>query len=52
MSNLVKTIDDMIDQLDVFAEDIERVAREAETESRRVIQAGVGNVQGIRQEIT
>jgi hypothetical protein len=49
---LVKTINDMIDQLAIFAAEVKKVAREVGTEGKLGVQAEVGNVQGIWQEIT
>ena len=52
MLNLVNTINDMIDQLAIFAKEVKKVAREVGTEGKLGVQAEVGNVQGIWQEIT
>ncbi|KAF5350143.1 hypothetical protein D9756_009276 [Leucocoprinus leucothites] len=52
MLNLVNTINDMIDQLAIFAAEVKKVAREVGTEGKLGVQAEVGNVQGIWQEIT
>lgn len=52
MLSLVNTINDMIDQLAMFAEEVKKVAREVGTEGKLGVQAEVGNVQGIWQEIT
>ncbi|TFK95926.1 hypothetical protein BDV98DRAFT_598145 [Pterulicium gracile] len=52
MLSLVKTINDMIDQLAIFASEVKKVAREVGTEGKLGVQAEVGNVQGIWQEIT
>lgn len=52
MLSLVNTINDMIDQLNMFAEEVKKVAREVGTEGKLGVQAEVGNVQGIWQEIT
>ncbi|KAJ4465052.1 histidine kinase [Lentinula aciculospora] len=52
MLNLVNTINDMIDQLSIFAVEVKKVAREVGTEGKLGVQAEVGNVQGIWQEIT
>jgi len=52
MLSLVKTINDMIDQLAIFADEVKKVAREVGTEGKLGVQAEVGNVQGIWQEIT
>jgi methyl-accepting chemotaxis protein len=52
MLNLVNTINDMIDQLAIFADEVKKVAREVGTEGKLGVQAEVGNVQGIWQEIT
>lgn len=52
MLNLVNTINDMIDQLAIFASEVKKVAREVGTEGKLGVQAEVGNVQGIWQEIT
>ena len=43
---LVNTINDMIDQLAIFAAEVKKVAREVGTEGK------LGNVQRIWQEIT
>ncbi|KAG6915218.1 hypothetical protein DXG01_012663 [Tephrocybe rancida] len=48
---LVNTINDMIDQLAIFAAEVKKVAREVGTEGKLGVQAEVGNVQGIWQEI-
>ena len=45
---LVNTINDMTDQLAIFAAEVKKVAREVKTEGKF---AEVGNVQGIWQEI-
>ena len=50
--DLVNTINDMIDQLGFFASEVKKVAREVGTEGKLGVQAEVGNVQGIWQEIT
>jgi len=52
MLNLVNTINDMIDQLAIFAAEVKKVAREVGTEGKLGVRAEVGNVQGIWQEIT
>ncbi|ETW76839.1 hypothetical protein HETIRDRAFT_389878 [Heterobasidion irregulare TC 32-1] len=52
MLELVKTINDMIDQLAIFASEVKKVAREVGTEGKLGVQAEVGNVQGVWQEIT
>jgi osomolarity two-component system sensor histidine kinase NIK1 len=52
MLSLVNTINDMIDQLAMFAAEVKKVAREVGTEGKLGVQAEVGNVQGIWQEIT
>jgi osomolarity two-component system sensor histidine kinase NIK1 len=49
MLSLVNTINDMIDQLAIFAAEVKKVAREV---GKLGVQAEVGNVQGICQEIT
>ena len=51
MLNLVNTINDMIDQLAIFAAEVKKVTREVGTEGKLGVQAEVGNVQGIWQEI-
>ena len=51
MLSLVNTINDMIDQLAIFAAEVKKVAREVGTEGKLGVQAEVGNVQGIWQEI-
>lgn len=50
--HLVNTINDMIDQLGFFASEVKKVAREVGTEGKLGVQAEVGYVQGIWQEIT
>lgn len=50
--HLVNTINDMIDQLGFFTSEVKKVAREVGTEGKLGLQAEVGNVQGIWQEIT
>ncbi|KAG5340861.1 Hybrid signal transduction histidine kinase J [Termitomyces sp. T112] len=52
MLSLVNTINDMIDQLAIFAKEVKKVAREVGTEGKLGVQAEVGNVQGMWQEIT
>ena len=52
MLNLVNTINDIIDQLAIFTAEVKKVAREVGTEGKLGVQAEVGNVQGIWQEIT
>lgn len=52
MLNLVNTINDMIDQLAIFSAEVKKVAREVGTEGKLGVQAEVGNVHGIWQEIT
>jgi osomolarity two-component system sensor histidine kinase NIK1 len=52
MLMLANTINDMIDQLAVFAAEAKNVAREVVTEGNLGVQAEVGDVQGIWQEIT
>ena len=52
MLSLVNTINDMIGQLAIFAKEVKKVAREVGTEGKLGVQAEVGNVQGIWQEIT
>jgi osomolarity two-component system, sensor histidine kinase NIK1 len=52
MLSFVNTINDMIDQLAIFAAEVKKVAREVGTEGKLGVQAEVGNVQGIWQEIT
>ena len=56
MLSLVNTINDMIDQRAIFADEVKKVAREVArevgTEGKLGVQAEVGNVQGIWQEIT
>ncbi|KAK0207938.1 hypothetical protein DFS33DRAFT_1254840 [Desarmillaria ectypa] len=52
MLELVETINKMIDQLDIFAVEVKKVAREVGTEGKLGGVADVGNVQGIWQEIT
>lgn len=52
MLALVNTINTMIDQLSIFAREVKKVAREVGTDGKLGVQAEVGNVQGIWQEIT
>ncbi|KAI0031298.1 hypothetical protein K488DRAFT_52367 [Vararia minispora EC-137] len=52
MLDLVNTINNMIDQLNIFASEVRKVAREVGTEGKLGVQAEVGNVQGIWQAIT
>ncbi|SJL18213.1 related to nik-1 protein (Os-1p protein) [Armillaria ostoyae] len=52
MLQLVETINRMIDQLNIFAVEVNKVAREVGTEGKLGGAADVGNVQGIWQEIT
>jgi osomolarity two-component system sensor histidine kinase NIK1 len=52
MLSLVNTVNNMIDQLTIFADEVKKVAREIGTEGKLGIQAEAGNVQGIWQEIT
>ena len=52
MLELVNTINNMIDQLNIFASEVKKVAREVGTEGKLGVQAEVGNVQGIWQAIT
>ncbi|KAF6755604.1 hypothetical protein DFP72DRAFT_896093, partial [Ephemerocybe angulata] len=52
MLSLVSTINDMIDQLATFAAEVKKVAREVGAEGKLGVQAEVGNVQRIWQEIT
>ncbi|KAK1216934.1 histidine kinase osmosensor [Marasmius sp. AFHP31] len=52
MLNLVNTINDMIDQLSIFAVEVKKATREVGTEEKLGVQPKVGNVQGIWQEIT
>ena len=47
MLSLVNTINDMIDQLAIFAAEVKKVAREVGREGKLGVQAEVGNVQGI-----
>ena len=52
MLKLINTINDMSDQLAIFAKEVKRVTREVGTEGKLGVQAKGGNVQGIWQEIT
>ncbi|KAG7442614.1 uncharacterized protein BT62DRAFT_905400 [Guyanagaster necrorhizus] len=52
MLELVETINRMIVQLNIFAVEVKKVAREVGTEGKLGGVADVGNVQGIWQEIT
>ena len=49
---LVNTINAMVDQLDTFTAEVKKVAREVGTEGKLVVQAEVGNVQGIWRDVT
>ncbi|KAJ3515575.1 hypothetical protein NMY22_g14421 [Coprinellus aureogranulatus] len=51
MLSLVNTVNDMIDQLAIFAAEVKKVAREVRMQGKLGVQAEVGNVQGIWQEI-
>ncbi|KAL0564235.1 histidine kinase osmosensor [Marasmius crinis-equi] len=51
MLNLVNTINDMIDQLSIFAVEVKKVAREVGTEGKLGVQAEVGNVQGFGRRL-
>jgi osomolarity two-component system sensor histidine kinase NIK1 len=44
MLNLVNTINDMIDQLAIFAKEVKKVAREVGMEGKWGVQAEVGNI--------
>ena len=50
--DLVNTINNMIDQLAIFAAEVTRVAREVGTEGKLGVQAEVENIEGTWQEIT
>ncbi|RXK42509.1 atypical/HisK protein kinase [Tremella mesenterica] len=50
--DLVNTINNMIDQLAIFAAEVTRVAREVGTEGKLGVQAEVANIEGTWQEIT
>jgi len=52
MLNFVNTINNMIDQLAIFAKKVKKVACEVGREGKLGVQAEVGNIQGIWQEIT
>jgi osomolarity two-component system sensor histidine kinase NIK1 len=52
MLELVNTINEMIDQLHIFAHEVIKVAREVGTQGVLGGQAEVANVQGIWHEIT
>ncbi|KAL4267524.1 hypothetical protein AB1N83_001077 [Pleurotus pulmonarius] len=52
MLELVDTINDMISQLNIFAKEVKKVARQVGTEGKLDVQAEVGNVRGIWQEIS
>ncbi|KAJ7692771.1 hypothetical protein B0H17DRAFT_533990 [Mycena rosella] len=52
MLSLVNTINEMIDQLAIFASEVKKVALEVGTKGNMGVQAEVGNVQGIWLEIT
>ncbi|KIY49681.1 hypothetical protein FISHEDRAFT_40420 [Fistulina hepatica ATCC 64428] len=52
MGELVETINNMITQLSLFAREVKKVARDVGTDGKLGVQAEVGNVQGIWQEIT
>ena len=49
---LVNTIKDMIDQLEIFAAEVKKVAKEVSKGGKLSVQAEVVNVRGIWQEIT
>lgn len=51
MLNLANTISDVIDRLAIFAAEVGKVVREVGMEGKLGVQAEVGNVQGIWQEI-
>lgn len=50
--DLVNTINEMIDQLAVFASEVMKVAREVGTEGKLGVQAEVENMSGVWQDIT
>jgi osomolarity two-component system sensor histidine kinase NIK1 len=50
--DLVNTINNMIDQLAIFAAEVTRVAREVGTEGKLGVQAEVEHIEGEWQEIT
>jgi osomolarity two-component system sensor histidine kinase NIK1 len=50
--DLVYSINNMIDQLAIFAAEVTRVAREVGTEGKLGVQAEVENIEGTWQEIT
>ena len=50
--DLVNTINSVIDQSAIFADEVKRVAREVGTQSKLDCQAEVGNVEGIWLETT
>lgn len=52
MLELVETINKMVDQLAIFAVEVQKVAREVGTEGKLGGVADVSNVQGMWQEIT
>ena len=52
MLDLVNTINRMIDQLAIFAQEVKKVAREVGTEGKLGGQAEPGNLEGMWQEIT
>jgi len=49
---LVNTINAMIDQLNTFTAEVKKVAREAGTEGKLVVQAEVGSLQGVWRNVT
>ncbi|KAF8805462.1 HisKA-domain-containing protein [Phlegmacium glaucopus] len=49
---MLTLVNNMIDQLAIFATEVKKIAQEVGTEGKLGVQAEVGNVQGIWQEIT
>ena len=49
---MLSLVNNMIDQLATFAAEVKNFAREVGTEGKLGVQAEVGNVRGIWQEIT
>lgn len=52
MQDLVETINGMIDQLAIFAQEVKKVAREVGTEGKLGGQAEPGRLEGMWEEIT
>lgn len=48
--SLVNTINDMIDQLEIYTSEVKKVTTEVGTEGKLGVRADVGEVQGVWQE--